>query len=405
MADDPAILESPLAEYGVLLYSDALDHLSDFLGGSSADVAQRLTRRAVQNAYNRLMNETDWRFLYSHGRVNMVPPYSTGTIDFDLTGGGTCERQLTLAGGTWPTWAKYGRVRINNIIYDVEQRISGTVLQLAEPLAPAGDIAASTAYLIYRNTYPFASNFKRICEPSGEKVRRSSYISPEEFIWLERQRRQGGYPFRWTIMSSENRAGEYVIRVYGYPTIAPSESLDFLYQRTMRPLVHTGADAVDYTGTISASVNTAAVTGSSTLFTANMVGSYMRFSLSTATVPSGLGGLNPFSEQRKIRTVTSTTAIVLDAAVDNAYSATKFTVSDPLDIPQYMQQVFFRCLEWQYAILSRDANVDAYYQRYREELVKARESDCIVDIPRSLGQEGNAQYAPGWRGSLATEIT
>lgn len=399
MAEDPAIVESPLTEANLLLYADALEHMVDFMGGSSADTQQRLIRRATVNAYNRLFNETDWRYLYKHGRVHLVPSYSTGTIAFTFS-----TLTVTLMSGTWPAWAKYGRLMINSVVYAVAQRVDNTTLLLRQPECPDADISSGTSYILYRNCYPLASDFKRLLPPSGEKVRNSMYISPEEFVWLERQRRQAGTPVRWTIMGNPDRNGEYAIFVYGYPTVTPSETLDFLYQRTSRPIRRTGYDAADYAGTLA--LSSTAVTGTATAFTADMVGSYMRLGLGT-TAPDGNGGLSPFYDQRKIYAVGSATGITLDSAPSGTtYTATTpYRISDPLDFPQYMHNAFFRCLEWQYAMLTRMQDADNYFTSYQRELVRARECDSVVNVPMSLGD--NSRYGTdigGWRSPLGSQV-
>lgn len=72
--------------------------------------------------------------------------YSTGTVAYDHTGGAN-ERQLTLSGGTWPTWAKLpGRVFINDDWYALNTRVSDTVVTLTSGDNPGSDIAAGASY-------------------------------------------------------------------------------------------------------------------------------------------------------------------------------------------------------------------------------------------------------------------
>ena len=76
-----------MAEPNVLTFQDVLDHLADFFGGGAQDVEQRLLRRAVVNAYQRLIGERSWQYLYGQARINLVANYNTGTLTYTHTGG------------------------------------------------------------------------------------------------------------------------------------------------------------------------------------------------------------------------------------------------------------------------------------------------------------------------------
>lgn len=73
--------------------------------------------------------------------------YSTGTITYDHTGGAN-ERQVTLAGGTWPSWAKApGRLFYNGAFYNLDARISDTILTL-EGSGLGGDVSSPANFYI-----------------------------------------------------------------------------------------------------------------------------------------------------------------------------------------------------------------------------------------------------------------
>lgn len=72
--------------------------------------------------------------------------YSTGTVVYDHTGGAN-ERQLTLTGGTWPTWAKSpGRIFINEDWYSLDTRVSDSIVTLKSTDNPGADVASTTFY-------------------------------------------------------------------------------------------------------------------------------------------------------------------------------------------------------------------------------------------------------------------
>jgi hypothetical protein len=128
----------------------------------------------------------------------------------------------------------------------------------------------------------------------------------------------------------------------------------------------------------------------------------MRF-VDNTTVPDGLGGLNPYLEERKIRSVTNSTSLILDSAVDNAYSAKAFCISDAIDIPSPMWDTFLRVIEWQYAMMGKVKNAQMYQQNYFESLRHAFECDCVIEVPRVYG--GEALYVNrGWDSPLGENI-
>jgi hypothetical protein len=383
------------------LYQDAVDHLCDFAGGNAMDAEQRLVRKAVQAAYQRFVNERNWQYLFTHGRVNLQAAYETGTLDFDYTGG-VYDRLVTFStalSSTVQGWAKYGRIRINDVVYEVDDYKSSTTVTLSQSHTPLADLDDET-FTLYRNVYPMPSDFRRLKEPTAENSWYSYYVPPEYWLYKERHFSSAGSPYQFTILPDPDNSGGYAIVVDPYPSAA--ETLDFIYQRFARRLKYSGYESATRTGTITASNGSTTVTGSGTSWTTDMAGAYMRF-IDNTTVPDGLGGLNPYLEERKIRSVTNTTTLILDAPVENGYTAKAFCISDPVDVPTPMWDTFLRCIEWQYAITGRVQGVAGYQQGYFESLRHAFECDAVVEMPRVYG--GEALYVNrGWDSPLGDAI-
>ncbi len=381
-------------------YQDAVDHLCDFLGGSALDSQQRITRKAVQSAYTRFVNERSWRYLYTHGRVNLVAPYSTGTVSYDHTGG-TYERQLTFSEALTAlvqTWAKFGRIRINDIVYEIDDLKNSTVATLTEKLNPGEDSTDET-FTLYRNQYPLGCDFRKMGDPSAQNMWSAGYMSPEDFVWLERHENATGTPYCWTIMADPEAAGAYVLAVEPYPSQA--ETLDFLYQRNARIIRYCGYESQCRTGSVTISADNRVVTGVGTAWTSDMQGSYMRFTQATS-VPDGLGGLNPYLEQRKIRSVTNTQSLVLDTSVDFSYSSKPFVITDPVDLPETFWEGFVRCCEWQLESLGR-IKPDNREAKYHMALRRCFEMDKTIEVPMRFG--GDVQYFDrGWSQPLGENI-
>ena len=96
----------------LMAYSDLMDAIVQYSGNNPNTQNVQQAARAASAAYLGLVKEHDWSF---YKRVFSVPThagYSTGTVEYDQAGGATCERQLTLTDGTWPTWAAYGYVQM-----------------------------------------------------------------------------------------------------------------------------------------------------------------------------------------------------------------------------------------------------------------------------------------------------
>ena len=99
------------------------------------------------------------------------------------------------------------------------------------------------------------------------------------------------------------------------------------------------------------------------------------------TVPTGLGGLNPYVEQRIIKTFTNATTIVLDANAANTISGSAFEVSSPVDIRPTMMEALLRGAEYYLmrARASRDKPVEYYRRTYHEEVRVAMEQEAMID--------------------------
>jgi hypothetical protein len=138
------------------------------------------------------------------------------------------------------------------------------------------------------------------------------------------------------------------------------------------------------TGTVTCGAASTSVTGSSTVFASTHVGAIIRFSADAVSLPTSLVGvrgdnaplLNPFTAQRVIQSVTTTTALTLDAALPAAVSGVKYTISDPLDIESgAMLTAYWRAIELEMAKLTTRADIPMREQLARAALIRALEAD------------------------------
>lgn len=356
-------------------FEDAVESLLDSFALTRMDKHLRVARRAIMDAYRDLPDKTRWPYLRRRGAIATVAPQTTGTIVYDHSGG-TYEREVTLTGATWPTDARYYGLLISDVQYKVEAYKSSTVITLTEDSNPGADVA-STAYQLFRSVYPLPTNFRRgsrLFETDGATWPR--YVSPSiglQEAWLETTPAE---PWAYTIRN----AGEHYnsLAVEFYPPPSTSRRYEYVYEAIPRPLFYEKYQ----TGTVSVSSTT--VTGSGTSFDARMVGSVIRFpdNATNNKAPTGLAGsveetnsLNPYVAERVVTAVASTTSLTIDATVSGTVSASRYTISDPIDISHpAMLTVFKRMCEENYARYTQRESLPGYISSTKQALVHAKEA-------------------------------
>lgn len=369
----------------VFTYADAVARLRFFTGGAAQDVEQATVRVACQDAYRDIANYGPWNYLYQDYNVPLVAPQNTGTIQYTAS-----NNHLVLTGATWPSWITYGRIRIGGIVYQIDQSVNSTTVTLSIRTQPGADIAAGTSYQVYQSIYSLPADFRRINEPTTYSTWASSYVSLSEWQWLEWHINMQGPPTQWTIGPDPHLPSGLAIYMAPYAPDA-SSPFAFTYYRSPRTIRYTGYETAARAGTITC--NSASVAGGSTAFDSSMVGSILRFGGSA--VPTGLGDLTPYTEQRRIQSVQSTTALTLDYAPDGTYSGTKYCITDAVDLPDPLMNAFIALCRYHYATLSRFDSRDDEFKYSQHALRLAREQDALVEIRRTIGG-GNKYSDRGW---------
>jgi hypothetical protein len=373
----------------IFCYADAILHGLGFLEARGIDVKDAAKhnasiRRACQNAYRELAGRRTWRYFIKLGQVNLNAAYSTGTIAYDHTGG-TYERQLTLTGGTWPSWAVYGSVRIAGVNYLVEDRKSATVLTLDAQTNPGADVASSTAYEIFRSCYTLPSDFVKMNMPQSEsRLGGMCYVSSEWFHSQERNSYSKGQPTHYTIARDPSLIGQMAMHVLPVPNAA--ESIQFVYYSRGREMKFSGYDLGYCKGEISVTADSATVTGFNTAFSEDMIGAILRIGSDGNTIPTGVDGQHPRTDERSILSVESAASLTLDAGVASTQTKVKFAISDVVDIDPGMVPCYLRCIEKHlstfYPIRTERGidyrGMDQITRAYEEAYTLAAEEDCRV---------------------------
>lgn len=366
----------------MLTFCDAFDTLSALCQGYGVSASSDVFKRCVLDAYNEIIAMHDWSYLFRNGRIQLHAPQTTGTVAFDLTGG-TYERQLTLTGATWPTWAEDAAVRFDDIVCDIESRKSDTVVTLDATMSPGADVS-STTYELYPRWYRLPSDCVSISRPHGETSWAiGECISMEDMLSLDRYDYVSGDIEHYAVGPAPDLYGQMAL--YVHPASDADKTLDFLYKRRPRDLRYSGKESACYAGTIEVSAGSAVVAGSGTAFDASMVGSIFRIGSSATNAPTGVEGLYPWVEERCIISVTSATTLTLDAAVTTTRSGVKYTVSDPIDLDIALHNAFQRLCERNLARARNLDNRTMFEQIAKDAVFHAKCADARVGQRRVAG--------------------
>ena len=361
----------------IITYEDLLGYITALTDGGARTKDLRMHKEVIQGAYRDIAMCHEWRYYLKEGRIDLAASYSTGTVTYVES-----TRVLTIGGGgSWPSWAKYGRVRIDDVVYPIES-VSGNDATLDSVLNPTANISSATSFELFRSVYPLPEDLWRLYDVAVEKSYwLPHYISPSEWLQRERFHQASGQTWAWTIMKDPDDDGRFALRVDPSPSTA--EPLGFIYRRKPRALRWAGTEAAARTYTINGTADASTLTTSIAL-PANMVGSIIRIADSTATLPTGLAGTSPYNEQHKITAISSTT-VTIAGTLSKSYSATtKIVISDPIDMNDTMIEALKAQIEYRFARFAND----------QRGTTTARDA-ADFELRRALEAESRYQFTPG----------
>jgi hypothetical protein len=310
----------------MLTWHDAVQQVLDTVGGQKTGGRNiQAAKIAVQEALQHLPTERTWNYYLSPHRIVTSAQYDTGTITYDHTGGSS-ERLVTLASGTWPTWAEYGTLLIDSIPYEVNRRLSDTTLTLTASKNPEADVAAGTSYTLYRESYTLPAGFTALHHIDRVADWNGCYVSPLAFQNARESLEYSGQPRVYTIMPDTKDPSRMAFWVY--PGSQSSERIDLLFKR--RPTL---LRVYDYsTGTVTVSVGARTVTGTGSVFTSKMADAAIRFG-TTADVPGGINDVDdPYDHEAVIDTFDTTTQLTLKTNAELGSTSVKYRISDRIDV-------------------------------------------------------------------------
>jgi hypothetical protein len=352
----------------LITFADLVDHVLAFGGTDAARETASNHRRAVQNAYRVLPTRHQWAYLWGIGRVTTTAPYTTGTVEFVAS-----TRLLTLTDGTWPSWAASGFIYIENVPYDIETRVSDSVLKLTAATAPPDDIDAGTEYSLMRDRYAMPADLVAIDETTTNATGVTlEFVHPRAWSGPRRTNVGPGQPRAFTLIG--NTGSRTTLNMALWPSPDAVYAIDFLYRRKPRALVYEQVSL----GLASATVDGTTVTGSGTAFADAHVGSIFRFGADNQTTPTGDGGLAPAVHEATITAVASATSLTIDSAVPQTFDQVRYVISDPVDIfTPSMTELLLREIEKQWRLVCRTQPTQGEMQEYDMALTRAMEADNL----------------------------
>jgi len=359
---------------------DAVNHVlrSADLSANEPE-AKSAALRAVRYACDNIVVYHRWKAYQAYTTVMINGPYTTGSVSYSSSTG-----IVTLTGGSWPDWARYGELRMGSQEHSVVEVISATQIKLAERSRPAKDISSSTFKLIQRRA-PLPMDFK-----SGNKV----FEVDDELevrnvgsgTLSEMQAR-----FNETASTYDVSAVTGDPRFYGYfLNVSPAPQGD-VYFRLLYDRYPRTPEILAVSGNATSASQT--VTAVSSVFTERHVGALLRFG--SADPMDGDGSI---VAERIITGVTSGTVATIDLPL-TVGTATAFVISDAIDAPTApMRTAILRLAEYEFNRFAGSKKAPSLERDFRMALDAA-----MVDDSRYTGPSSGEQLSAPVR-SIVGEV-
>jgi len=285
------------------------------------------------------------------------------------------------------TWSSTGPSNIGVVIYDVDRVIDSTHLTLVSSLAPETDIPTGQSFVLYQDTYDLPTDFINTDQGFADvSWGGMEYVHPNR--WLQVNRYYQSYsntPRFYTIMGSPKSPNRMCWRIFPFPD--SDRTLDFVYKRRPRlPTLDqytTGLVITDPVG------GPQTIYGNGTNWTSSMVGSIIRLSGDSVTLPTGWAGANPYVMERNIVQVISPTQLTVDDVATTAYQNVAFRISDPIDVEETaMLEAYYRCVEKHAAMMRNMKDAPLRASLYEDALLYAKDADARSFATRQAGVGG-----------------
>jgi len=152
--DLPAVASEFICSYNGLL--ERVGHeLFGIRSGFTADQTTDILQ-CIKDGLHYVYTAHDWSFFRPVKDITTTAPYSTGTVTI-------ASGVVTLAGGTFPSWAAQGILKVSNSYYSVNTRDGDTQVTLDDTSVT---VAAATSFELGRPEIPLDVSFEAVAHDS-----------------------------------------------------------------------------------------------------------------------------------------------------------------------------------------------------------------------------------------------
>jgi len=346
---------------------DAIEHLMLVTDAMPVENQVARLKLAVINGARHLSTAKQWRCLKIRESLYCPPPFSTGTVSYDP------DTRQAVFSDALPDFAQDANLIFLGQLghWPVEEQSNATTVRLR--FGPKTAITDS-AFVLYKAEHVLPRYVTAI-----EGVVRLDALSVYAVTFDEYMERLLRFPGQllnymiYTVAGSQRYLGR--TSLYTGAASLSSTNLEYLGSRMFLgdDLVADGWAGRYRAGAVSVSGVT--VTGSETKFSQDMVGYVIRFSGNNEQPPTGSHGANPPVAERVIVRVDDTAHLLLDSPVAGLSGTVRYTISAPIDLPEYALEAFLRACELQYFIAYQPERVRVAYDVYVEALRRAKAAD------------------------------
>lgn len=376
-----------LTNYEVWTLQDLIDHVLDvYVSTGDSPKNRRSATRAVIDAYHELGSYRKWTYLYRRFPISTVAQQVAGSIEYTHA-----TRTVTLAGATFPADAIWFEIMVNRVRFEIERFVDATHVVLSERANPGADLAAGTAYTLYRDRYPLPDDFEDMrnlidIQSPGSSPRPAT---TDEVLIQSRIVNLTSMP-QFYALTRGVLAGGLAIQ-FGP---SPSEARSYDAVGKFRP---TALKVEKYTtGTVSLTSGSTSVTsGGSAAFTADHVGCLLRVASDAVNLPTSIvGSLDDITNKAVFEAVVTRvptgTTLEIDRAPSDNLATRKYVLSSRLDIESAsMLSALQRLTEAKYALLDN-----------REDFVK-RARMAEIELGKAAAADDRAPAdSPGYYGPM-----
>lgn len=137
------------------LFERVLHYLFGIRSGQSFDQTDDV-HDCVKDGLRMVYAAHDWSFFKPVKDISTTAPYATGTVTI-------ASGVVTLTGGTFPSWAADGLLKVSNSYYSVASRDSDTQITLDDTTVTA---ASAASFELGRPEIPLAATFEAVANDS-----------------------------------------------------------------------------------------------------------------------------------------------------------------------------------------------------------------------------------------------